>query len=206
MIFQAGNFLSEYVTLGLDQLRYCIALIAKHIDAQIALLVAPEFSHNLPPSLVGFQGSDIQFGLKGLQTCGNSIMPILVHLSNNLGTMFPTHAEQFNQNINSQSFTCANLTWHSAEVMKLYMAISLIFAIQSIELRTYGDFNHYDVRSSLSPALIPLYEAVYKILGCKMTFEKPLIYHNHEQSLDEYVHKIAADLENPNGILFSLIQ
>jgi hypothetical protein len=37
----------------MDQLRYFIGLLAKHIDTQIALLMTPEFSYGLSASLVG---------------------------------------------------------------------------------------------------------------------------------------------------------
>ena len=78
-----------------------LGLLAKHLDVQIALLMAPEFNQGLPPSLVGNQARKVNMGLKGLQLSGNSIMPVLGFLGGSLVDRFPTHAEQFNQNVNS---------------------------------------------------------------------------------------------------------
>jgi len=61
----------------MDQLRYYIGLIAKHLDTQIALVVSPEFNNGLPSSLVGNSARAVNMGLKGLQITGNSIMPLL---------------------------------------------------------------------------------------------------------------------------------
>jgi phenylalanine ammonia-lyase len=36
-IFHTGNFLAQYTGVAMDQLRYFIGLLAKHIDTQIAL-------------------------------------------------------------------------------------------------------------------------------------------------------------------------
>src|SRR5205085_2786686 len=96
-------------------------------DAQIALLVAPEFNNGLPPSLVGNPSRAVNMGLKGLQLTGNSIMPLLTFLGNPLADRFPTHAEQFNQNINSLSFPSANLTRQSVEAFRQYIGVALIF-------------------------------------------------------------------------------
>jgi phenylalanine ammonia-lyase len=51
--YYCGNFLGQYVSIGMDQLRYYMGLLAKHLDVQIAMVVAPEFNNGLPQSLVG---------------------------------------------------------------------------------------------------------------------------------------------------------
>jgi hypothetical protein len=61
----------------MDQLRYYLGLLAKHLDVQLALLVAPEFNNGLSPSLLGNPARKVNMGLKGLQISGNSIMPLL---------------------------------------------------------------------------------------------------------------------------------
>ncbi|RIB11051.1 L-Aspartase-like protein [Gigaspora rosea] len=187
------------------QYGHSLGLIVKHIDTQIALLVSPEFNNNLPPSLLGNPKTNIQIGLKGLQICANSIMPILLHQGNHISHLYPTHAEQYNQNINSQSFASANLTWNSIDIMKHYLAISLIFAVQSIELRTFADFQNYNVKAYLSPKLIPLYKTIYEILGCEMSGKKPLTRNGYEQPLDSYVQKIVNDLNDPDGSILNLM-
>src|SRR5215510_11336195 len=118
--YHCGNFLGQYVGVAMDHLRYYIGLLAKHLDVQIALLVAPEFNGGLPPSLVGNPARKVNMGLKGLQLSGNSIMPLLTFFGNSLVDRFPTHAEQFNQNINSQGFGSANLARQAVETFQQY--------------------------------------------------------------------------------------
>ena len=204
-IFHCGNFLGEYIAISMDHLRHYIGLVAKHLDTQIALLVTPEFSGSLPPSLAGNPGENIQFGLKGLQICANSIMPILLHLGNNISHLYPTHAEQYNQNINSQGFASANLAWSSIETFRHYIAISLIFAIQSVDLRTFKIYGNYDTTAYLSPKLIPLYNVIYQILEQSPTKIRPLVVQNNEQNFDEYISKIVTDLSNANSKIYKAL-
>jgi hypothetical protein len=49
--YYGGNFLGQYVSISMDQLRYYMGLSAKHLDVQIAMIVAPEFNNGLPHSL-----------------------------------------------------------------------------------------------------------------------------------------------------------
>ena len=68
--YQSGNFLGQYVALAMDDLRKHIGLLAKHLDVQIATLVAPEFNGGLPASLQGNSEVPYNMGLKGLQITG----------------------------------------------------------------------------------------------------------------------------------------
>lgn len=132
--YHCGNFLGQYIGVAMDQLRYYLGLLAKHLDVQIALLVAPEFSNGLSPSLVGNAARRVNMGLKGLQLSGNSLMPLLLYQGNSLVDRFPTHAEQFNQNVNSQGFGSANLDRHSIDIFQHYTAIALMFGVQAVDL------------------------------------------------------------------------
>ena len=134
--YYCGNFLGQYIGIGMDQLRYYMGLAAKHLDVQIAMIVSPEFSNGLPQSLVGNSAKKINLGLKGLQLTCNSIMPLICFFGNSLADRFPTHAEQFNQNINSQGFGSANLARQSTDMFYRYMAAALIFGVQAADLRT----------------------------------------------------------------------
>jgi len=129
-----------------------------------------------------------------LQISGNSIIPILAFYGNSLADRFPTHAEQFNQNISSQGFGSANLLRYSIELFQKYMAVALIFGIQAVDLRTYAMSGHYDARQSLSPATLPLYEAVLQVVGKKPSQDKPYIWNDNEQSLDEHIALISDDI------------
>jgi phenylalanine ammonia-lyase len=192
--YQCGNFLGQYVGVAMDQLRYYIGLLAKHLDAQIALLVAPEFNNGLSPSLIGNPARHVNMGLKGLQLAGNSIMPLLTFFGNSLVDRFPTHAEQFNQNINSQGFGSANLARQAIEIFQQYLAIALMFGVQAVDLRTYMGEGHYDARACLSPATTCLYEAVHEVVGRPPSAQLPYIWNDNEQPLDVHIARIAADI------------
>lgn len=192
--YHGGNFLGQYVGMGMDHLRYYLGLLAKHIDVQIALLVAPEFNHGLSPSLVGNRERIVNMGLKGLQITGNSLMPLLTFYGNSLADRFPTHAEQFNQNINSQGFGSANLTRTSIDIFQQYMAIALMFGVQAVDLRTYTLAGHYDAQECLSPTSRQLYLAVREVVGQPPSADRPYIWDDREQPLDEHIAKLAADI------------
>jgi phenylalanine ammonia-lyase len=180
--------------MGMDQLRYLMGLVAKHLDVQIGMLVAPEFNNGLPPSLVGDETRIVNLGLKGLQLTANSIMPLICFFGNSLVDRFPTHAEQFNQNINSQGFGSANLARQSLDLLRRYMAIALMFGIQAVDLRTRLTAGHYDARTSLSPASTGLYESVLGVVDSHPSETRPYIRHDHEQCLDEHIARISDDI------------
>ena len=192
--FHGGNFLGQYIATAMDQLRYFMGLLAKHLDVQIAQLVAPAFSNGLPPSLIGNPERKVNMGLKGLQINANSIMPVIAFLGNSLADRFPTHAEQFNQNINSQGMGSANLARQSIEAFHQYMAVALMFGIQAADLRTHLAAGHYDARRCLSPGTSKLYEAVLQVLGITPSGDRPYIRDDNEQILSEHISVIAADI------------
>jgi phenylalanine ammonia-lyase len=192
--YHCGNFLGQYVGVAMDHLRYYVGLLAKHLDVQIALLVAPEFNNGLPPSLSGNPARKVNMGLKGLQLTGNSIMPLLTFFGNSLVDRFPTHAEQFNQNISSQGCGSANLARQALDVFQQYIAIALMFGVQAVDLRTYAVAGHYDARACLSSATALLYEAVRAVVGRPPSANLPYIWNDKEQSLDAYIARIAADI------------
>ncbi len=202
--YHGGNFLGQYVGVGMDQLRYYIGLLAKHLDVQIALLVAPEFNNGLPPSLVGNRERTVNMGLKGLQIAGNSMMPLLTFYGNSITDRFPSHAEQFNQNINSQGFASANLARRSVEIFQQYMAIALMFGVQAVDLRTYAVASDYDARATLSPATRDLYMAVRDVVGQPPSADRPYIWNDHEQGLDEHIARIATDIVSGGQIVAAI--
>jgi phenylalanine ammonia-lyase len=169
-------------------------MMAKHLDAQIAMTVAPEFNHGLNPSLVGNPGREVNVGLKPLQLTANSIMPMLSFYGNSLADRFPTHAEQFNQNINSQGFGSANLARRSLDICEQYLAVALLFGVQAVDLRTHGAAGHYDARRTLSPGTRDLYTAVRTVTGLPASESRPLVWNDNEQFLDVHVARLVADI------------
>lgn len=209
--YHGGNFLGQYVGIAMDRLRHLLGLTAKHLDAQIALVVTPEFSNGLSPSLVGNSANLVNMGLKALQITGNSIMPLLTFYGNSLVDRFPIHAEQFNQNINSQGFGSSNLTRQSLELFEQYLAVSLIFGVQAVDLRAFIVVGHYDARECLSPETVPLYEAVREVVGRPPSSERPYIWNDREQFMDMHIARLVSDLTSggqvvraTNNILSSL--
>ncbi len=202
--YHGGNFLGQYIGVGMDRLRYHIGMLAKHLDVQIAYLVAPEFNNGLSPSLVGNQERTVNMGLKGLQITGNSIMPLLTFYGNSIADRFPTHAEQYNQNINSQGFASANLARTSVEIFQQYVALALMFGVQSVDLRTYAVAGHYDARATLSPATQDLYMAVRNVVGKPPSKERPYIWDDNEQGLDAHISKIADDITSGGQIVTAI--
>ncbi|MBN3923018.1 aromatic amino acid ammonia-lyase [Nostoc sp. NMS4] len=202
--YHGGNFLGQYVSIGMDQLRYYIGLLAKHLDVQIACLVAPEFNNGLSASLVGNSERSVNMGLKGLQIAGNSIMPLLTFYGNSIADRFPTHAEQFNQNINSQGFASANLARRSVEIFQQYMAIALMFGVQAVDLRTYAVAKHYDARACLSPATRDLYIAIKNVVEQSPAADRPYIWNDHEQGLDLHIARIASDIASGGQIVAAI--
>ncbi len=199
-IMHGGNFLGEYIAIGMDQVRNYIGLIAKHLDAQIAMLVMPEFNGGLPSSLSGNAGNRVNMGLKGLQISGNSIMPLLLFYGNSIADKFPTHAEQFNQNINSQGFNSSMLTKKSIELFRKYIAISLIFAVQAVDLRILKNSSVLNADDYLSEATRKTYYAIRSICNKNLDPNLPLVYNDSGFPMDEFIELIDQDIVN-NGLL-----
>ncbi len=204
--FFCGNFLGQYIGTSMDRLRHIMGMTAKHLDTQIALLVAPEFNGGLPPSLVGNPDRTVNIGLKGLQLSANSIMPLLLFYGNSLADRFPTHAEQFNQNVNSQGFGSAVLTLKSLDIFRRYLAISLIFGVQAVDLRCRAVAGHFDARKMLSPATAAVYEAVKAAAGVRPGPGRPYVYDDDEQALDGHIDRISEDLSGEEGRIMETVK
>ncbi len=198
--FQSGNFLGQYLGVAMDDLRRFLGLLAKHLDVQIAQLVTPEFSRGLPASLLGNRDVSFNMGLKGLQITGNSIMPLLTYLGNPIVEHFPTHAEQFNQNVNGLSWGAANLAARSVELYRHYASVALIFAAQAVDLRAYATHGHYDGRAVIGPLLVPLYEAIHETVDSRPTKSSPFVYNDRDQSLEHHLSRLAASIEASGAI------
>lgn len=202
--YHCGNFLGQYIGIGMDQLRYYLGLLVKHLDVQIALVVTPEFNNGLPASLVGNPQSFVNTGLKALQLTANSLMPRIAFFGQSLADRFPTHAEQFNQNINSQGLGSAVLTRESLDTCHQYMAVALIFAAQAADLRTFERFQHYDARETLSDATRPIYEAIRRVVGVKPNRHRPYIWDDKDQALDAHIAALVQDIETGGEVCDSV--
>lgn len=202
--YQSGNFLGQYVGIAMDDLRRFLGLMAKHLDVQIATLVAPEFNNGLPASLRGNPDRSYNMGLKGLQITGNSIMPMLTYYGSPLVEHFPTHAEQFNQNINGLSWGAANMAWRSVGLYQHALAVAMLFAVQGLDLRARASLNHFDGRALLGEAAIPLYEAIHDVLECPMNDTRPFLFNDCDRWLERDVSSLAAAIRCDDRLIDSV--
>lgn len=198
---QSGNFLGQHVAMAMDDLRRYIGLTAKHLDVQIASLVAPEFNNGLPPSLRGNEERSYNMGLKGLQITGNSIAPTLAYYGNPLVEHFPTHAEQFNQNINGLSWGSANLAWKSVELFQYYLGVAMIFSVQSLDLRARESLGGCDGRKLLGGLLQPLYEAVCDVMRVPMEADRPFLSDDADVWIEEKLQLLHEDIRRRDSLV-----
>jgi len=203
-IFHTGNFLAQYTGVAMDQTRYFIGLLAKHIDTQIALIMTPEFSYGLNASLVGNTSSGVNIGLKSLQIGGNSMMPLISFYGQSIVDRFPTHAEQFNQNINSQAMNSANLARESLDVLEHYLTVALFCGVQAVELRAKLVTDSYDARTILSPATKPLYEAARMAAAGAPDPTKSMHWDDFDGFIQPRIEALLANVER-RGTVFEAI-
>ena len=192
--FHGGNFLAEYVATAMDSLRAHLALACKHVDVQVATLMAPEHSGGLPPSLVGNTALTVNTGLKGLQILGNSIMPLVTYFAAPIADRFPTHAEQFNQNINSQSYGAARLAREQIELARRHLAVALVAVTQAVELKAQRTHGTHDARALLSPSAASIYMTIKDVLGSQITPNRPTVWDDADHPLEALVDRAFADL------------
>lgn len=201
---QSGNFLGQYAALAMDDLRRHIGLMAKHLDVQIAMLVSPQFNGGLSASLRGNNDRACNMGLKGLQICGNSIMPMLTWYANPLVEHFPTHAEQFNQNINGLSWGSANLAWQSVKLFRQYSAVSLIFAIQALDLRSHHLLGHWDGGCLLGDTVRPVYQKACQLLEREPSRDHPFLVDDSDRWLEQDIETLVHDISNEGALIQSV--
>ncbi|MBV8439478.1 MAG: aromatic amino acid lyase [Hyphomicrobiales bacterium] len=203
-IFHTGNFLAQYTGVAMDQLRYALGLMAKHLDVQIALVMSPEFSNGLSPSLVGDTTRGTNVGLKSLQIGGNSMAPLIGFYGQSIVDRFPTHAEQFNQNINSQAMNAANLARDSLDVLEHYLSLALVCAVQAVELRAKLAADTFDARAVLSPATAPLYNAARTAALGAPDASRPLHWEDLEGFIQPKIEGVMANVAGRGSVLQSI--
>lgn len=203
-VYHTGNFLAQYTALAADSLRLHLALLIKHLDTQIAMLVAPEFNGGLPPSLVGNTALGLNIGLKSLQIHANSLAPLIQYHARPMADLFPTHAEQFNQNINSQGMNAANLLREQVELAEHFAGCALIFAVQGVELRVQMETGRYDAAEALSPATRALYLAARAVMGEGRAGATPLVWDDADARIQERLEALIDDIRGPGRLLHSL--
>jgi phenylalanine ammonia-lyase len=200
-IYHTGNFLAQYTGVALDSVRYLVGLMAKHVDAQIALLMTPEFSFGLNASLVGNAAAKVNVGLKALQVNGNQMMTLISFYGQSVVDRFPTHAEQFNQNINSQAMNAAILARDQLDVLEHYLAAALLCGVQAVELRAKQAADSYDARSVLSPATQPLYVQARTAAAGPPDGSRSLHWNDIDEYLQPKVEGLLAGLAPGGGVM-----
>ena len=198
--YHGGNFLAQYLAVGMDQTRYYLSLLAKHLDVQIAHLALPEFSNGLPASLC-WNNSVSGVGLKALQLNSNSIVPRILQNGTSLADRFPTYAEQFNQNINSQGYGSALLTRQSVELFQELTAVALLTGLQAVDLRAHLAIGQCDPRPMLSQATEAVYVKLREVLESPPQPDSPLVSSDASQSLGKFANRIVHDIRTDRKIM-----
>lgn len=207
-VYHTGNFLAQYTATAADslRLRLHLAMLIKHLDVQIAMLVAPEFNMGLPASLVGNTRLGLNIGLKSLQIHCNSLAPLVQYHARPMADLFPTHAEQFNQNINSQGMNAANLTRDAVEIAEQFMACAVIFGLQAVELRAKAETDSFDAADVLSPATRTFYRVARDIAGGKAAAQTSLIWDDIDSAIQPRIEALVDDLRDGGRMRHSLSQ
>ncbi len=131
-------------------------------------------------------------------------MPMLTYFGNPITEHFPTHAEQFNQNINGLSWTSANMAWRSVDLFQDYMAVASLFAIQAVDLRAEQELGHYDGRALLQESLVPIYDAIYAVCEEKMGQKQPFLGHDDSRWLEADLQMIKQGLQPGKGLISAI--
>lgn len=193
-VYHTGNFLAQYTAVACDTLRAQLAMLLKHLDVQIAMLVTPEFNNGLPPSLVGNPAHGLNMGLKSLQLTCNSLAPLVQFYGRSMADLYPSHAEQFNQNINSQAMNAANLARDAVEASEHFLAAALVFAVQAVELRSAAMGAGHDPRPLLSRRGATLYEAARRVARGAPETAEPLVFNDTDGFIEDKVAALLTDL------------
>ncbi|MFN4101349.1 MAG: histidine ammonia-lyase [Pararhodobacter sp.] len=199
-VYHTGNFLAQYTGVACDTLRMQLAMLLKHLDVQIAMLVTPEFNNGLSPSLVGNTGHGLNMGLKSLQLTCNSVAPLVQFYGRSMVDLYPSHAEQFNQNINSQAMNAANLARESVEASEHFLAAALVFAVQAVELRANSVRPGYDASDLLSPRNAALYRAARLLALGAPDAAKPLLWDDTDGFIQDKVEGILTDIRSGSAL------
>ena len=148
--------------------------------------------------LVGNRERARNMGLKGLQIAGNSLMPLVAYFSTPLADRFPSHAEQFNQNINSQSFGAAHLADLQLGLMEQHLACGLLAAVQAVDLR--AELRQAPAHDLLSPGTIALYHKLRAAVG-RSNDARPIVGHDEEQVLEHFVEHVAREIAEGDSLV-----
>ena len=136
--------------------------------------------------------------MKGLQIAGNSLMPLVAYFSTPLADRFPSHAEQFNQNINSQSFGAAHLADLQLGLMEQHLACGLLAAVQAVDLR--AELHQAPAHDLLSPGTIVLYDKLRAAVG-RADDGRPIVGHDEEQVLEHWVEAVACEIAEGGSLV-----
>jgi long-chain acyl-CoA synthetase len=79
-----------------------------------------------------------------------------------------------------------------------------MFGVQAADLRARQEDGHYDGRAGLSPATLPLYEAVYDCCQLTPGGARAFIHDDGDQSLEAYIEGIAADIVSGGRIVHAV--
>lgn len=202
--FHTGNFLAQYTAVAMDSTRFLIGLMCKHIDSQVALMITPAFSNGLTPALVGNMETGVNVGLKSLHIGMNQMSTQISYLGQSVADRFPTHAEMYNQNINSQAMNAANLGRDQMDVTEHFLAAALLTGVQAVEVRSLAETGSCDAREILSAATVPLYEAARTAAAGAPDAARTLVWDDMDGFLQPKVEGLLSDIGSTGAIRTAL--
>ena len=132
-------------------------------------------------------------------------MPMLTYLGNPIVEHFPTHAEQFNQNINGLSWGAANMAWKSAGIFHHYLAVASIFAVQAIDLRAKQTLGHYDGSELLGSINRRYYQTVCDLLSVQTSPDRPFLFDDTDRWLEQDLETLTQDIARNNRLMTSVL-
>jgi len=197
-VFHTGNFLGQHVSSAMDNLRYNVALLNKLIDVQISHVVYPNFSGNLPQSLV-VNKNNINMGFTGLQIAASSICSKINYYSKPIANDFFSHCENFNQVINSESFNSSLLSRDQVNLFRNYISYAILFAVQAVELRAFMTNNSYNPINLLSKETAKFYEIVKNILNSKIG--EPLVKDDKNMFYTDIINVLQRNIKLKSDIV-----
>ena len=68
-------------------------------------------------------------------------------------------------------------------------------------MRSHIECGHYDASQTVSPATLPLYTAIYEVIGREFDEKQALIWNDYEQAMDAYIAAITADIQASGKIV-----
>lgn len=173
-ILHGGHFYGGHIAFAMDSLKNIVANIADLLDRQIALLVDAKFNHGLPRNLSGQVDNDkANHGLKAVQIAASAWTAEALKLTMP-ASVFSRSTESHNQDKVSLGTIAARDCLRVLELSEQVTAVTLMAAVQAIELRQQSGELKIAQLSPQVQTLITEVRAVFPFLGADTALDKTI--------------------------------